>query len=115
MFPSEASSQAELRDIQRELSPEELQKVFVGPTTIDFGSVYVKSRAVRYFAVKNSLKTAIVVQIICNNNELAESYQKPQVIPPMQAAAFEVVFFSQNLQSFKGGVKYIINNKHEFA
>jgi len=114
MFPSEPNSQAEYRDIMKELNAEELQKVFVGPTTIDFGIVYVKSRVSKFFAVKNQLKTAIVVQISSNNGELSESYQKPQIIPPMQVAGFEVCFYSQNLQSFKGSVKYTINGRHEF-
>ena len=114
MFPPEPSSQAELRDILKELNAEELQKVFVGPTIIDFGIVYVKSKVSRFFAVKNQLKTAISVQIIVNNGELGDSYQKPQIIPPMQTAGFEVSFFSQNLQTFRGSIKYIINSKHEF-
>jgi len=114
MFPSEAGSQAEKRDIMKELNAEELQKVFVGPTTIDFGIVYVKSKVHKFFAVKNNLKTSIIVQISTTNGELQDSYQRPQVIPPMQTAGFEVCFYSHNLQRFRGNIKYTINNRHEF-
>lgn len=115
IFAAEPITQAEARDSTKELSPDELQKVFVGPTTMDYGVVYVKSKLTKYFSVKNQLKGSILVQIVVNNNELQESYQKPQLIPPMQTATFEVTFYSHNLQTFRGSVKYTINGKHEFA
>ena len=114
IFPSEPKSQAEIRDTTRELTPDELQRIFAGPTIIDFGSIYVKSKVSRYFSIQNQLRTPVLAQIEWSNDELQYSYSSAQVIPSAQTAGFEVVFYSQNLQTFKGFVKYIINGKHEF-
>ena len=114
IFPPEPRSQTEVRDTNRELTPEELQRIFAGPTTIDFGSIYIKSRVKKYFSIQNQLRSAIIAQVEVSQDELKDSYDHPQVIPSAQSAGFELVFLSQNLQTFKGYVKYIINNRHEF-
>lgn len=114
IYPPEPKSQAEIRDTNRELTAEELQKIFAGPITIDFGPIYVKSRVSKYFSIQNQLRSSIMAQIECSDDELKQSYSQPQVIPSAQAAGFELVFYSQNLQTFKGYVKYIINKRHEF-
>ena len=113
-FPSEPKSQAEMKDTTRELTPEELQRVFAGPITIDFGSIYIKSRASRYFSIQNQLRTSIKAQVECSDEELFYSYSHPQIIPTAQTASFELVLSSQSLGTFKGYVKYIVNGKHEF-
>jgi len=96
------------------LTPDELQRIFAGPSVIDLGPIYVKSRVKKYFSIQNQLRTSILAQIEISHDELIESNTKPQIIPPSQTAAFELVFMSASTQDFKGYVKYIINNKHEF-
>ena len=113
-YPSEPRSQTELRDTSRDLTPEELQKIFAGPTTIDFGSIYIKSRVKKYFSIQNQLRSCILARIEVSDNELSESNSTAQIIPSAQAGCFELVFHSQSLQTFKGYVKYILNNRHEF-
>ena len=50
-----------MRDVHLELDGEELQKIFVGPKVIDFGSVYIKSKVTKTFTVKNDLRNSIKV------------------------------------------------------
>ena len=114
IFPSEPKTQAEMMDTTRELTADELQRVFAGPTSINFGSVYVKSKASRYFSIQNQLRTSIMARIECSDFELMESRTIPQIIPTAQTAGFELVLYSEALKNFKGYVKYIINGKHEF-
>jgi len=114
IFPAEPSSQAEIRDVTAELNGEKLQKIFAGPSVINFGSIYVKSRVSKYFAVRNENRGCIKVQLFFENDELKGSYQKPQIIPSGQTAGFQICFYSFNLQNFKGLVTYRINDIHDF-
>jgi hypothetical protein len=50
-FPVEPKSHAEIRDCHMDLSSEMLQKIFAGPSTIDFGKIFTKSVASRTFQV----------------------------------------------------------------
>ena len=115
MFPSEPTSQAEFRDCNVELPPEKLQRIFAGPSEIDFGSIYVKSESAKYFAVRNENREAIKVQVFADEHEeLKLSYTKPQIIPSSQTAGFKLVFSSFGLQNFKRLVTYKINDVHTF-
>jgi len=49
-------------------------KVLAGPKSIDFGTIYVKSRVSKTFTVKNDLRTTIKVQLIVTSQELKETY-----------------------------------------
>ena len=113
-FPSVPSSQSEIRNCGIELNAEQLQKIFAGPTTIDFGVIYVKSKMSKYLSVKNELKHCIMVRLIIENEELKQTVADAQIIQSMQTAGFEIIFFSRALQLFKGSVTYIINEKHHF-
>lgn len=86
----------------------------MGTNAINFGEVYVKSRESRYFWVKNGTKKAISVCLKINDNELASSYKKSQVIPSGGEAGFELAFCKDTLGDFKTSIKYVINNIHEF-
>ena len=97
-----------------ELNAEKLQKIFAGPTTIDFGGIYIKSKISKYFSIKNELKHCIMVKLIIENEELKQTIVDAQIIPSMQIAGFEIVFFSKALQLFKGTITYVINEKHPF-
>ena len=55
-FSSEPKSHLEIRDCSCELSGEKLQKIFASPTIIDFGPVFIKSKEIRTFAIKNELR-----------------------------------------------------------
>lgn len=93
-FSDKTNSYAELRDCEIDLDGEKLQKIHVGPTTIDFKSIFVKSTATKYFQVKNELRTSIRVRLIIEDEELRGSYGKSQIIPSGKVAGFKIVFNS---------------------
>ncbi len=65
--------------------------------------------------MRNDLRNSILVKLVIENDELKQSYLQPQVIPTTQTAGFDVVFHTTApLLSFRGYVKYIINEKHVF-
>ena len=113
-FPPEPKSHAEIRDCNQELTGPMLQKIYAGPVEIDFKSIYVKSKEVRTFSVRNDLRSSILVRLEVSHEELRKSNITPQVIPSSQTAGFEIEFLSKVLQEFKGVVRYWINEKHPF-
>lgn len=114
-FHSKPKSNAEERDINIELTPDTLQKVLAGPKTIDFGKIYKKSKAYKYFTVRNELKTSIMVQLNVDGiDELRETDCEAQIIPTMQATTFQVGCCSAVEKPFRDYVTYIINQKHVF-
>jgi len=64
--------------------------------------------------VRNDLNISISVQLVYEHEELANSYQKPQIIPASKQAGFEVSFSSRQQQLFESSIKYVINGKYEF-
>jgi hypothetical protein len=69
-------------------------KIFIYPKAIDLGKVNVKSTERRNFCIKNEMTTHIIAKIDTKLDELAKSYQYPQIIPPFQKAYFDIVFCS---------------------
>jgi hypothetical protein len=55
--------QAELRDCQVVLAPEELKKVSFGPKIVEFGHVSVHSVNKKWFSLMNNLPQSILVQL----------------------------------------------------
>lgn len=115
-YPEKPDNHAESRDITSELTGEELQKIQVGPTVIDFGSIYQKSTEIRFFQIKNDLRKPIMAKLsIDNNTELIDSYQKTQVIPSGKTASFQIVFCSLAVMlNYSKLITYTINDKHQF-
>jgi hypothetical protein len=113
-FPEKPSSHAEVRDCNNELTGEMLQKIQVGPTTIDFGSIFIKSKMHKYFQVKNDLRSSIMVRIQANDDDLKGSYQKPQIIPSGKVAGFKVELCSMLTKNLATTMNYIINDKIPF-
>lgn len=115
-FPEQPETHAETRDVTAELTGEELQKIPVGPTVIDFGSIYQKSTEKRYFQIKNDLRKPIKVKLsIDNNTELIESYQKTQVVPSGKSASILISFCSLAvMHNYSRLITYTINDKHPF-
>lgn len=115
VFPEKPESHAEARDVAGELSGEELQKIQVGPTKLDFGSIFLKSTETKYFQIKNDLRKPIMARLSIDGfSELVESFVKPQIIPSGKTASFKVVFSSHVQQLFESMISYIINEKHTF-
>lgn len=79
-----------------------------------FGEVYIKSCSKGYFWARNNTKKAIAIELIYGDQELAQSYKKPQVIPSGGEAGFLVAFSKDTLGDFRSTIKYRINGQHEF-
>lgn len=92
-----------------------LQKIYAGPTILQFDRIYIKSKVVRSFSIKNDLRTSIQARLIVDKEELLETSKEIQIIPSCQTGKFDVVLCSQFLyEEFKASVKYVINEKHFF-
>lgn len=113
-FPAYPSSHSEIRNCNLELTGEQLQKIQVGPTLIDFSSIFMKSKVSQYFQVKNELRNSIMVRIDAPFDELSGTYQDPQVIPSGKVAGFKIELCSSERQTFTQTINYIINEKHYF-
>jgi hypothetical protein len=87
------NTQAEMKDCQAALSPEQLAKVSVGPKVLDFGTVCVDSSTARCFSVHNSLADQCVLVVLkCDAPDLADSTPLSQVVPPGKLAGFDIIF-----------------------
>ena len=51
------------RDINAELSPEELSLIEVMANTVEFGDIYIKSKESRYFWIRNLTKKAVSIEL----------------------------------------------------
>ena len=63
-FKPEPVTQTELKDCATELSGQQLQKITVGPSHINFKNVFVKSQATKSFVVTNDLRQHIYVRLM---------------------------------------------------
>ncbi|CAD8117028.1 unnamed protein product [Paramecium sonneborni] len=113
-FPNEPKTHSEIRDTSCELTPEQLLKISAGPVKIDFGNIFIKSLATKFFYVRNELRNSIAVRLHTDREDFAQSYLKPQIIPSGQTAGFDVCVKSRQLGQLKSHLKYIINEKHIF-
>lgn len=114
-FHSKPNSNAEDRDINLDLNSDMMQKIFTGPIHIDFGSLYVKSKEVRCFSIRNELRSSILVEVNTSGiDELSQSDTEPQIIPTMQTGGFNIVFTSAAEMSFRQYITYYINRKYRF-
>lgn len=81
---------------------------------MDFGNIFIKSLATKYFYVRNELRSSISVRLYSDKEDFSHSYMKPQIIPSGQTAGFDVCVNSRSLGLLKSHIKYIINEKHVF-
>lgn len=78
-FSHEPKTHSEIRDTLMELTAEMLQKINAGPVRIEFGSVYIKSKMIKTFYIKNDLRTSISVRLYTERDEFSLSHLKPQM------------------------------------
>lgn len=105
----------EQRDIASDITSAELEKIEVGPLSIDFGEVFVKSSTSKYFWIRNSTKKSIAARLICEAApEFKKSYQKSQIIKSCSEAGFEVVLCRDTIGEIRSSLKYILNEKYVF-
>ena len=69
MFPDKPLNNEEAKSISRKLSGQELSKIIVGDTMIDFGKIFVNSKAYSFFNIKNNLRSAICVKLVLSKED----------------------------------------------
>ena len=104
----------ETGQVRERLSGEKLMKVQVGPTTLNFGRVFVRSTNSLYFQVKNELRSSIKARILTDCSELAGSATGEQIIPSNRVAGFRVELCCPVVRFFRETIRYVINECHVF-
>ncbi|XP_028326986.1 cilia- and flagella-associated protein 47-like isoform X3 [Gouania willdenowi] len=101
----------EMADCSRTLTPQELYRVVIGPSDVDFGDVCVQSLCVRNLLVMNPLSVHVWVQLDVDLPELQGSSPLSHVLPPHSQSTLCLTFQSNKLGPFCRSFSYSINNK----
>ncbi|XP_039185523.1 cilia- and flagella-associated protein 47 [Crotalus tigris] len=108
----EPLSQQEIEDCSLVLTPKQLHKIVIGPSTIDFGEVCVHSTTIRKMHIINNLPVHIWIQIEMKSEELQRTNSLSHVITPFMKTCIPVVFERDTLGNFKKSFVYSINQHH---
>ncbi|NWJ00208.1 CFA47 protein, partial [Crypturellus undulatus] len=103
-------SAQEKEDCSLTLTPKQLHQIHIGPSTINFGDVCVKSISFRRLHIINNLSVHIWVQIEIEPDELQQTSPLSQVVPPFSKAYIPIVFETNTLGIFQKSFTYTINN-----
>ncbi|XP_035825915.1 cilia- and flagella-associated protein 47 [Aplysia californica] len=99
----------EKRDCKRWLTPQQLHQIIVGPPTIDFGQICLRSCCQRELNVVNNLDQYIHIVAEIDCRELRQSSPLSQVLPPRSKAVIPIIFESSTRGRFQRSVMYTIN------
>ncbi|KAL5265854.1 hypothetical protein ACHWQZ_G006507 [Mnemiopsis leidyi] len=100
----------EKRDCSTRLTPQQMHQVVIGPSTIDFGEVAIRTVNTKPLVIVNHLDIHVFIQIEIDCRELRQSLPLTQVIPPRTLSKVDVVFESQKAGVFQRSVVYTVNN-----
>ncbi|XP_029113625.1 cilia- and flagella-associated protein 47-like isoform X2 [Scleropages formosus] len=109
---AEPSTAQEIADCSLVLSPQQLYLVAIGPSTVDFGQVCVRSSSLRHLELSNSLGVHVWVQVEVCCLELQRSGSLSHVLPPLSRASLPLVFESVQLGPFRFPLSYTVNGRH---
>ena len=113
-FKPSPTTPAEVRDIDADLTPDNLKDIVAGPKNLEFGRIVVRSVVSKSFAVGNNLAQSILVTMVIEEEELHRSTPESQLIPPGEVAGFDITFSSRDTQNFRKTIQYTVNNKYQF-
>ncbi|XP_060129516.1 cilia- and flagella-associated protein 47 isoform X1 [Zootoca vivipara] len=102
----------EIEDCSLILTPKQLHQIFIGPSTIDFGEVYVGSTSTRKMHLVNNLPVHIWVQVEIESEELQQTSPLFHVIPPFTKTYIPVVLENKKLGNFRKSFVYSVNQHH---
>jgi hypothetical protein len=102
------------REINMALSNEMMKNILAGPKIIDFGRVFVYSKNVKYFHIRNEMKSVIRARLIKKSDAFEGIEEKQQIIMTGRTAAFPITFMSKHPVIVNEIMCYIINEKHIF-
>lgn len=114
-FKSKPSTPNEINDCAKVLTPAQQLMIDISHQSLDFGEMSVNSTATKSFNIANNLQQFILVTMNYTSDELQQSTPISQVIPPKQAAGFDIKFNAFKPQNFHKTIKYTINSTHEFV
>ena len=115
-FPAKPANVTQRSSIMQPLSPDEIPKISAGPKLITFGCVSAYSSSKRVFGVTNGLARHIVVSLLTDaHDELKDSMQSTQVIPPGATAGFPIILRVSHMQTISKTVNYTINGASLFS
>ncbi|KAL8606797.1 hypothetical protein ACOMHN_049626 [Nucella lapillus] len=109
----------EKTDCKRWLNPQELHQVIVGPPTIEFSKVCLRSVSHKELTIINNLKQYILVEAEIDCRELRQSSPLSQVVPPRSRAVIPIIFESSTKGNFQSlgrvarSVSYTINKLYK--
>ena len=115
-FKPRATTPAEVRDVDCELTQAQLRDLAAGPTSLNFGKVVVHSVSTRSFFVANNLNQSVLVALSPDgiDEELNRSTPLSQLIPPGELAGFDITFCSRSEQPYRRTLQYMVNDRHNF-
>ncbi|XP_033635373.1 cilia- and flagella-associated protein 47-like isoform X1 [Asterias rubens] len=99
----------EKADCKKILTPQQLHQVVIGPPTLDFGQVCLKSTSVQKLNIINNLDQFIHVEVDIDCRELRQTSPLSQVVPPNCKAALPLIFESNTKGRFQRNVTYTVN------
>jgi len=105
-----------MKEVESEISPQELQRLSVGPSQYDFGQVFVRSANTFSFSVFNGNNKHILMELF-NVEGDPQMLINPaaQIIPPAVMVSFEITFTPrESNQRVNLTVGYKVNGMHEF-
>ncbi|XP_078514036.1 cilia- and flagella-associated protein 47 [Lissotriton helveticus] len=106
------TSQQEKEDCALTLTPQQLHRIIISPSTIDFGEVCVGSTNTKHMSIVNNLPTYIWFQIEIDTEELQQTSPLSHVVPPMSQIQIPVTLETNEIGHYKKSISYNINQKH---
>ncbi|XP_048239518.1 cilia and flagella-associated protein 47-like isoform X3 [Haliotis rufescens] len=103
------TTQQEKADCRKWLSPQQLHQLIIGPPTIDFSSVCLRSNSQKELNIINNLDQYIHVVAEIDCRELRQSSPLSQVVPPKSRATIPILFESNTKGKFQRSVMYTVN------
>ncbi|XP_021363645.1 cilia- and flagella-associated protein 47-like isoform X2 [Mizuhopecten yessoensis] len=107
------TTKKEKLDCSKCLSPQQLHQIIIGPPTLDFGQVCLRSVCTKNLAIINNLDTNIHIVAEIDCRELRQSSPLSQVVPPKSKAHLPIVYESNTKGKFQRSVSYTVNGHYK--
>lgn len=113
-FRTKPTTNVEIAECSKPLSPSQQLSVFMDKEKLEFGEVPVTAKKVLPITFTNNLAQHVFVVLKTDDYpEFALTKPNAQVVPPTSTCTFEVVLCDNELKVINRQLKYIVNNTHE--
>jgi hypothetical protein len=113
-FSKTPATQAEMRDCNMELDPDNMALITSSHKIMNFGRVCVGSSTTKSFSVTNELAGSCMIKLEELEPEMRQSKPDCQVIPAGAVAGFDMSFTSKTLGEYKKSFSWNLNGQHVF-